>query len=328
MVLSLAMLACSSIMFAVTFVALPSPRRPGASVISAWSMSVPANYVLVGEDMDGDGFADVVYVRDGTTGRVARFQTLDDALSCANSGLVFLKSGKYVLHSTFPRENMTGRMKLVGEGRTTVIYSSGPFDALNMTLLPVEDLVYQRSDGSFADASFDPNVFGEMLRENTVDREINYWKAVVGRSFVISYRFESIPSEGNATVVIANPSDSGVYITIEAIVVTGTGQGKIDIMTDVTFDSHAGTLTPRNRNLGATTASSVTAYCGAHLSSLGTPYMYGVLPGGSGKYATGDTMSYAVCILDEGHNVCIVVENTSTSDIDVAIVVFYFEDEK
>jgi len=328
-VLALALLVCASSMAVVAYVVL-SASSSGASVVSAWSMSSPANYVVIGEDLNDDGFADVVYVRDGRSGYVRRFSTLDDALSYADSGLVFLvflKSGKYVLHSTFPSGNMTGRMMLVGEGKTTIIYSSGAFDAINTTLLPVRDVVFQRADGSFADASFDPNIFGEILRDNTVDREITYWKAVEGCSFVISYRFESVASGGNATILIVNPSGSGVRITIEAIVITGTGQGKIDIMTDVTFDGYAGTLTPRNRNLGTTAAGSVTAYYGAHLSSLGMLYMYGVLPGGSGKYATGDTMSYAVCILDEGHNVCIVVENTSSSSIDVSIVVFYFEDE-
>ena len=134
--------------------------------------------------------------------------------------------------------------------------------------------------------------------------------------------------DSNATVVVVNPSGSGVRITIEAIVITVTDQGRVDIMTDVAFDNYAGNLTARNRNLGIGISSPIVAHYGAHLASLGTPYMYGVLPGGSGKYASGDTMSYAVCILDEGHNLCIVVENTSTSSSDIAIVIFYFEDEK
>ena len=298
--------------------------------ISKWSTSSPASYIVIGEDTDGDGFADTIYVRDGYTGRIREFQDLDSALAYASSsgGLVFIRRGNYTLHSTFPTTNLTGRVKLKGEAGATVIYSSGSFDAINISLVPVEDLVFQRADGSFADASFDPNVFGEILRDNTVDREITYWKAVEGRSFVISYRFEDVASGGNATVVVVNPSGSGIRITIEAIVITVTDQGRVDIMTDVAFDNYAGNLTARNRNLGMAVSSQIIAHYGAHLTSLGTPYMYGVLPGGSGKYASGDTMSYAVCILDEGHNLCIVVENTSTSSSDIAIVVFYFEDEK
>ena len=296
--------------------------------ISRYSLITPANYVIMGEDTDGDGFADLIYVRDGEDGSTRVFSSLDSALAYANRGLVFIKRGNYTLHSTFPSTNLTGKLKLKGEAGSTVIYSSGAFDAINISLVAVEDLVFQRADGSFADSSFDPNIFGEILRDNTVDREITFWKAVEGRSFVISWRFESVSSGDNATVVIVNPSGSGVRITIEAVVITGTDQGRVDIMTDVAFDSYAGNLTARNRNLGMAVSSPIVAHYGAHLTSLGTPYMYGVLPGGSGKYASGDTMSYAVCILDEGHNLCIVVENTSSASSDIAIVVFYFEDVK
>jgi hypothetical protein len=142
------------------------------------SFQTEASYII-----SKDGSA--IYARDGNTGQVQIFNDAFNAFKTieslvAENSKISVKNGDYVFSQKWVP---TKKLRLHGEGDGTRLLTSGSYDAIDPTNLALFDIVYQTADGVLHSASFDPNVFGdilaEMLREE-VGRGIydEYWKVL------------------------------------------------------------------------------------------------------------------------------------------------------
>ncbi|MHC1600099.1 MAG: hypothetical protein ACXQS5_04680 [Candidatus Methanospirareceae archaeon] len=136
--------------------------------IETRSFVIPASYIIFGEDTNGDGIVDVVYARNGKTGEIEFRGT--DAVTVMQKArdmmpegaTMFIKAGRYLMTAKLTSNK---EIFLKGEGRGTKLIPTGNFDAIDTTNIRVMDLVWRDSSGVDHDASFDPNMFGEILRE-------------------------------------------------------------------------------------------------------------------------------------------------------------------
>jgi hypothetical protein len=93
------------------------------------------------------------------TDALAVFRAVENV--APTGSLIFVRHGDYVFSATW---NPTKKLRLHGEGSGTRLLNNGPYDAINTTNLALLDIVYQTADGVLHDASFDPNMFGDILR--------------------------------------------------------------------------------------------------------------------------------------------------------------------
>jgi len=117
----------------------------------------------------------LTYAKNGTTGRkvftgdaYTVLNSIKNTLKTSGGGSIFLSAGNYTLSTTFPDENVSATIMLIGAGRSTRLLSSGSFDALNKSLIQMRDLVWEDASGVLYDATFDPNMFQQALKCSAV----------------------------------------------------------------------------------------------------------------------------------------------------------------
>ena len=293
-----------------------------------------------------------VYAKNGSTGTID-YKATDAYTVLTNvkdqikneGGIIFLYAGNYTLTSTFPDENVSSTMMMIGAGRSTRLLSSGAFDAVDPAKIQVRDLAWEDSTGTLNDASFDPNMFQQALRTelnqaNITVTQTNYTQLLVtqvppfynkvkeGYAFSGSKRFTSISADANFTVLFENPAGSGKTVAILAITVTGLVQCYVDIYDDVTVISYGNNITIRNLNLESTNTNVCHIYYGGTYSVTGAEKVHEtVVPGGSKQFAIGGMSEVGeTVIIPPGHNMLIVVTNKAASQGDFSIQILWSED--
>jgi len=128
---------------------------------------VPASYIVFKGD-DGK-----TYVKNGQTGQIeyssddaySALKYCKDQLKARGGGVIFVKAGTYSLSNTFPDEDVSGIIMVVGEGSATKLISQQGVDALDYTKIRFRDISWTDRSGNLWDSTFDPNVFRSILIE-------------------------------------------------------------------------------------------------------------------------------------------------------------------
>jgi len=292
-----------------------------------------------------------VYAKNGSSGErvfsgdaYTVLNQTKNTLKTSGGGNIFLYAGNYTLTSTFPDENVSSTIMLIGAGRSTRLLSSGSFDALDKSLIQVRDLVWQDASGTLYDATFDPNMFQQALRTELNDANMTviqsdytkllsthvppfYNKVKEGYAFSGSKRFESISSDANFTVLFENPSGSGTDACVLSIAIIGLAQCYVDIYDDVTVTAYGNNITIRNLNLSSPDSHVCMAYYGGTYDiSSATKVHETLVPGGSKQFAIGGLSEVGeTVIIPSSHNVLIVVTNKSASASDFCVQILWCE---
>jgi len=292
-----------------------------------------------------------VYAKNGTTGHrvftgdaYTVLNSIKNTLKTSGGGSIFLYPGNYTLTSTFPDENVSSTVMMIGSGRSTRLLSSGSFNAINTSLIQVRDLVWEDSTGTLYDATFDPNMFQQALRTELNSANITvvqtnytqllttqvppfYNKVKEGYAFSGSKRFTSISADANVSILFENPTGSGRDACILSVAVTGLVQCYVDIYEEVTVTTYGNNITIRNLNLESTNTNTCNAYYGGTYNISGAEKVHEtVVPGGSKQFAIGGLSEVGeTVIIPPGHNILIVIINKGASASDFSIQILWSE---
>jgi len=293
----------------------------------------------------------LVYAKNGTTGQrifigdaYTVLNSIKNTLKTSGGGVIFLYSGNYTLTSTFPDENVSSTIMMIGAGRSTRLLSTGAFNAIDPTKIQIRDLVWEDSTGTLHDASFDPNMFQQALRTelnqaNITITQTNYTRLLTtqvppfynkvkeGYAFSGSKRFTSIAADANFTVLFENPVDSGKTAAILSIAVTGFVQCYVDIYENITVTSYGTPITIRNLNLNSTNTNICKIYYGGTYDLTNAIKVHETLvPGGSKQFAIGSSSEVGeAVIIPPGKSILLVVTNKSASASDFSIQILWSE---
>lgn len=144
--------------------------------------------------------------------------------------------------------------------------------------------------------------------------------------YIVTKRFTGISQDATSSVLLSNPSNSGLITHIENATVSTGGLSDIDLTTNVTVDSAGTSITPQQSFIGSSTTSSINAeHSGTYTG--GTLYSEIIIPGSSaGAASTGGTSTIATDTnIDENNNLLIEVTNRSTGSIRISIAIIYRE---
>jgi len=149
-----------------------------------------------------------------------------------------------------------------------------------------------------------------------------------GKLFVVSKRWAGVASGSSVDFVINNPADSGRDLYLLTIQITGTDQAWIDMFVDSQGLGSGMALSPANKYIGhSMTAKAVIEVDGSY--TPGTKVHETVLPGGSGRFATGGSAELGVGgIIPPGHNLHVRLTNKSANANDLSIRVVWWEKER
>jgi len=127
--------------------------------------------------------------------------------------------------------------------------------------------------------------------------------------------------------VFINPQGSGKSLYVKALLVFGGAEGVVRIHHDPTIDSSGTAIPVLGKLVGGNATSVVVFEHGGTYSGYTTEYTETLLPGGSGKWATGApaTRGMAGQIL-EGHGIYIEVENTSDKTAKYCVRIEWWEE--
>jgi hypothetical protein len=157
------------------------------------------------------------YARDGQSGKIgagyanprALLTDLGSAVYAAGGGTIYAKNSDYSMDATWPSSDLSDRVMLKGEGRRTRFLASGGADALNPEYVQIIDLVWQDAGLVLHDATFDPNMFENVLK--LMAREWSpYVKHVFYANLLLSDLLTLCYTEDEDEVVISAPGSSVV----------------------------------------------------------------------------------------------------------------------
>jgi len=142
----------------------------------------PASYIVYREH-------NKVFAKNGQTGAIeyssddaySVLKYCKDQLKAKGGGVIFVKAGTYSLSSTFPDEDVSDIIMVVGEGSATKLVSPSGVDALDYTKIRFRDISWTDRSGNQWDSTFDPNIFRSILSEELAPLNTKY-----------SVRFESM----------------------------------------------------------------------------------------------------------------------------------------
>jgi len=95
-----------------------------------------------------------------STDALVTFQAVETAAS--ENQKIFVKQGDYTFSAKW---SPTKRLRLHGEGKGTKLLPGGSFDAIDPTNLALFDIVWRDAGGIDHDASFDPGIFRQALKD-------------------------------------------------------------------------------------------------------------------------------------------------------------------
>ena len=172
----------------------------------------------------------------------------------------------------------------------------------------------------------------EALNEKTVkvDTDNTYTHsplelAMEGERVGVFNHLESLASGASTNIYLSNPPDNG---TVKfALFIDTTDQGQVNIYVDPTVDTSSATqLEPIPVLAGQVVDLGASAYAGVTLSTT-TPDVGRVIPGGSGRFAQGNTSAGLPGFgLMPGHSVAIEVVNLSSNTNTVSYFMVVWEE--
>ena len=150
-----------------TLYATPSISK---AYISKYSMVQGYSYIIFGEDTDNDGILDIIYCKNGTTGRIDYSGTdastiIQWAINQLINGRILIRNGVYKLNAPLNITNKNG-FEIIGESWYTILKPSGNFGAIIIGSDREEEEVKNilitnlAIDGSSQTEGNDPSVWG------------------------------------------------------------------------------------------------------------------------------------------------------------------------
>jgi len=140
-----------------------------------------------------------ILVGSQSTDALVTFQAVETTAS--ENQKIFVKHGDYTFSAKW---SPAKKLRLHGEGKGTRLLPGGSFDAIDPSNLALFDIVWRDAKGIDHDASFDPNVFSQALRENFIPASLN-------RTGKVIWRLD--PTKGLDINIIYDPSTERGYVS-------------------------------------------------------------------------------------------------------------------
>lgn len=149
--------------------------------------------------------------------------------------------------------------------------------------------------------------------------------ALAGFRFIVADRFTDLGNGETETVVLKNPSNSGITLEIESIVINATGKTNYDLTKNVTISSAGTSITPQSAAIGSGHSATTTAEKNGTYTG-GTDIVTAVIPGGVGPRAIGASLSGSMLLsIQPDNNIRVELTNGSGANEDVSSTIFFRE---
>lgn len=179
----------------------------------------------------------------------------------------------------------------------------------------------------------DPNVkqINDKITKADTDNTITYSqyqiKAQEDKSFFITHFYNGLASGSSTNLYVVNPADSGKTMYIMTTKINSTDQGLVHYKENVQGVSGGTQKTPTTVDRSSTAQSVIQVTADITYSSADEICDPEVVPGGSGKYATGGSDDgYITFILKPGKDLLIEVDNTSSNSNNISIRLNWWEE--
>jgi len=154
-------------------------------------------------------------------------------------------------------------------------------------------------------------------------------KILDGDAYLAGWRIDDVASGSSAYFQFDNPDESGVYANIISIMLSGTGNARVNLYppNQVTVNTPGTAVTSLNLNPDSGKTSKCTLRYGGSYT-LGTPVVRQVLPGGSLVRAVGATIMADLNMrMSENYFLLIEIVNQSASSEDFSIRIIWWEEQ-
>lgn len=153
---------------------------------------------------------------------------------------------------------------------------------------------------------------------------IEYIAAFTGDAYVLSHRVAGLTNGSTESIYLHWPSTASGRVAATSIQSTGTGDGEVQLLSDVTVTSAGTSLTPHTVAIGTGVTATATAQLNPTVSG-GTTILDTVQPGGTKSVGGGGSSTVPSLTLQSGHNLLWKITNTSGGNNTYSVTIIFTE---